>query len=131
MLPYSSNFTGTGFSGLTDVLHEAVLEQEGSSPPSSTVAVTVWPPSPVVSTVMEDVPWPPLIVPAETDQLYVTFMSPAPEAVKVIAEPMSTSAGQLTEIVGHGGFQPVHSAMVTVVELFALRLPSLTVTLAV
>jgi hypothetical protein len=117
---------------LTEVLHEAVLEQDGSSPPSSTVAVTVWPPVPVVSTVMEDVPWPLLMVPAETDQLYVTFMSPAPEAVKVIGAPCSTSAGQLTEMVGHGGTQPVHSAMVTVVVLCAVcPLPSLTSTDAV
>ena len=114
------------------MVHEAVLEQEGSSPPSSTVAVTLWPPIPAVSTVMEDVPWPLLIVPAETDQLYVTFMSPAPEALKVIGAPRSTSDGQLTEIVGHGGLQPVHSAMVTVVVLTAVCwLPSFTVAVAV
>src|SRR4030095_14912389 len=100
MLPYSSNFTAGGFGAFTDVLHEAVREQEGSRPPSSTVAVTVWPPSPSVFTVMEEVPWPPLLLPAETDQLYVTFMSPAPAAVTVICAPRSTSEGQLTEIVG-------------------------------
>src|SRR5258708_3046450 len=114
MLPYSSNFTAIGFSGLTCVLHEAVFAQDGSIPPSSTVAVTVWPPSPAVSTVMDDVPWPLLIVPVETVQLYVTFMSPAPEALKVIGAPSSTSAGQLTDTVGQGGTQPMHSPMVTV-----------------
>src|SRR5436190_18073072 len=108
MLPYSSNFTAGGFGGLTDVLHEAVLEQEGSSPPSSTVAVTVWPPSPAVSTVIDDVPWPLLMVPAETDQLYVTVMPLETDALKVIGEPKSTSDGQLTDTVGHGGLQLVH-----------------------
>ena len=102
------------------MVHEAVLEQEGSSPPSSTVAVTLWPPIPAVSTVMEDVPWPLLIVPAETVQLYVTFMLSAPEALKVIGAPWSTSAGQLTDTAGHGGLQPVHSAMVTVVVFIAV-----------
>jgi hypothetical protein len=41
---------------VTLVEHEAVLEHAGSNPPSSTVAVTVWPPSPAVSTVMLLVP---------------------------------------------------------------------------
>jgi len=50
-------------------VQEAVLEQEGSSPPTSTAAVTVWPLRLAVSTLMEDVPWPLLMVPAETDQL--------------------------------------------------------------
>ena len=105
---------------MTEVVHEAVLEQDGSSPPSSTVAVTLWPPIPAVSTVIEDVPWPLLMVPAETVQLYVTFMSPPMEAVKVIGAAWSTSDGQLTEIVGHGGLQSVHSAMVTVVVFIAV-----------
>src|SRR4029077_3509188 len=120
MLPYSSNFRAGGFGAFTEVVHEAVREHDGSSPPSSTVAVTLWPPSPALSTVMEDVPWPLLIVPAETVQLYVTFASPLTEAVKVIGAPSSTSDGQLTDTVGHGGLQPVHSAMVTVVVFIAV-----------
>ena len=78
---------------------------------------------------MVDVPWPLLMVPAETVQLYVTVTSPLTEAVKVIGAPWSTSDGQLTDTVGQGGRQPVHSATVTVVEPVAVcALPSLTVT---
>jgi hypothetical protein len=54
------------------VEHDAVVPvQLGSAPPRLTVAVTVEPERPVVSTVMVLVPWPLEIVPAETDQLYV------------------------------------------------------------
>jgi hypothetical protein len=69
MFPYSSNFVAGGFTPRTLVEHDAVLEQAGSSPPNSSVAVTVCPPNPSVFTVMLDVPWPLLIVPADTDQL--------------------------------------------------------------
>src|SRR4051794_21633470 len=71
ILPYSSNLRAIGFGGLTCVLQEFVVEHDGSAPPRLTVAVTVWLPSPAVSTVMLDVPWPLLIVPADTDQLKV------------------------------------------------------------
>jgi len=52
-----------------------------------TVAVTVWPARPVVSTLMVLVPWPLEIVPAETDQLYVNERpeSLLTDAVNVIA----------------------------------------------
>src|SRR5919112_3017021 len=63
--------------------------------------------TPVVSTVMDEVPWPLLMVPAETVQLKVgvTFGSP-PEtfAVNVTGVPgLTGSDGQLTLTVGHGG----------------------------
>jgi hypothetical protein len=41
MLPYSSNFVGGGCGAVTEAEHDAVREQAGSSPPISTVAVTV------------------------------------------------------------------------------------------
>jgi hypothetical protein len=57
---------------------------------------------------------------------------PDTEALNVIGEPCSTSDGQLTDTVGHGGSQPVQTATVTVVEEFAVWvLPSLTSTVAV
>src|SRR5687767_13450663 len=123
MLPYSSNLLGvTTTSCLTETVQEAVREHIGSTPPSSTVAVIVLPPTPVVSTVIAEVPWPLEIVPAETDQLYVRLIEPASptEAVKVAGWPASTSLGQLTETVGHGGLQSVHTATVTVVVAFAV-----------
>src|SRR5687768_4216204 len=69
MLPYSSNLRGSGGAGLTDVVQDAVFEHEGSAPPMLTVAVTACPPSPAVSTWIVEVPWPLVIVPADTDQL--------------------------------------------------------------
>ena len=69
MLPYSSNLRGSGAGGLTEVLQEAVFEHEGSAPPMLTVAVTDCPPRPAVSTWMVEVPWPLVMVPADTDQL--------------------------------------------------------------
>jgi hypothetical protein len=61
--------------------------------------------APVVSTVMAEVPWPLLMVPAETAQLYVgvTLRSPPLTlAEKVIGLPASTSSiGALTPTVGH------------------------------
>jgi hypothetical protein len=36
---------------------------------------------------MDDVPWPLVIVPADTDQLYVTLAVPETEAVKVTIDP--------------------------------------------
>src|SRR5215204_6378321 len=78
------------------------------------------------------------MVPADTDQLKVVVAPPvSPEtlAVKVIGWPGSTSLGQLTVTVGHGGrgaTQPVQSATVTVVEPLAVCwLPSFTSTVAV
>ena len=107
---------------MIDVVQEAVVPvQIGSAPPMLTVAVTLWPERPVVSTVIVEVPWPLLIVPAETDQLYVHVAPGAPpdtEAVYVIGWLASTSVGQLTETTGHGGgggTQPEQSATVTVV----------------
>src|SRR2546425_1118576 len=58
-----------GAFGRTGVEQDAVRPQLGSTPPTSTVAVTVWPPRPFVSTVIVEVPWPLVIVPAETVQL--------------------------------------------------------------
>ena len=75
---------------------------------------------------MVDVPWPLEIVPADTDQLKVVVAPPvSPEmlAVKVIGWPASTSLGQLTVTVGHGGgglTQSGQSATVTVVEPVAV-----------
>jgi hypothetical protein len=70
MSPYSSNLCGGGGGAVMLVEHEAVVPvQLGSTPPRLTVAVTVWPPRPVVSTVIVLVPWPLDIVPADTDQL--------------------------------------------------------------
>ena len=118
----------------TEVVQEAVREQAGSTPPSSTVAVMVLPPTPLVSTVIDEVPWPPEIVPAETDQLYVRFIEPESptEAVKASGSPSLTSLGQLTDTVGHGGLHSVQTATVTVVVAFAVCwLPSLTSTEAV
>jgi hypothetical protein len=118
------------------VVQELVAEHDGSAPPTFTVAVT-WPLTPLVSTVIVEVPWPLLIVPDDTDQLKVgvIFAGPfATDAVNVIGCPASTSDGQLTEIFGHtggGGTQPEQSATVTVALPFALRLPSLTSTVAV
>jgi hypothetical protein len=60
---------GVAWINSTLAVHEVILEQVGSSPPTSTVAVTVWPPSPSVFTVIDEVPWPLLMVPAEADQL--------------------------------------------------------------
>ncbi len=89
---------------------------------------------------MELVPWPLLMVPAETVQLKVgvTFGSPADTlAVNVMGVPGFTgSDGQLTSTVGHGG--GVGSAMqsqrstVTVVEVNAIQpQPSSTSTVTV
>ena len=66
------------------------------------------------------------MVPAETDQLYVQLAPSAPPetlAVNVIGAFGSTSVGQLTDTVGHGGggsLQSVQSATVTVVEPLAV-----------
>src|SRR5205085_7765427 len=84
------------------------------------------------------VPWPLLIVPAETVQLNVgvTFVSP-PEtfAVKVTGWPMVPVSGQLTLTVGHGGGacgMQLHRSTVTVVEVKAMHpQPSSTSTVTV
>jgi hypothetical protein len=49
--------------------HEASLWQDGSIPSTFTVAVTLCTASPVVSIVIDDVPCPEAIVPADTDHL--------------------------------------------------------------
>ena len=59
-------------------------------------------------------------------------MSPETDAVNVIGDPCGTLDGQLTETVGHGGLQPVQSAIVTVAEPgTGGAVPSLTLTVAV
>src|ERR1041385_4120341 len=120
MFPYSSNFRAGAAFGRTGVEQDAVRGQVGSTPPTSTVAVTVWPPRPFVSTVIEEVPWPLVIVPAETVQLYVGVTCGVPcvkFAVKVIELPSETSDGQVTFTVGHTRFgtEAVQLAIVTVV----------------
>src|SRR3712207_5607856 len=105
LMPNSSNLRGEAL-WTSDVVALFEVEHERSKPPQSTVAVTACPPVLDVSTVMLDVPWPLVIVPAETVQwkVGVTFGSP-PErlAVKVIGSPASTVSGPITLKVGQAG----------------------------
>ena len=103
---YSPNLTGGALFLLMLVVQELAVEQSRAKPPTSTVAVTVCPPIPVVSTLMLEVPCPELIVPAETVQLNVgvTFaLPPLTFAVNVRASSRFSSAvsGQETVTVGH------------------------------
>jgi hypothetical protein len=95
-----------------------------------TVAVMVVPAArPVVSTVMEDVPWPLVMVPAETDQLKVgvTPMSPpVTSAVKVAGCPHVTLSEQEMLTVGHAGggrLMQGHLRTVTVAVLVRVQTP--------
>jgi len=72
MSPYSSNFTGGGICALILVEHDDVLEHEDLVHQARQLL------SRSGRQVRSDhgngdVPWPLLIVPAETDQLYVTL----------------------------------------------------------
>jgi hypothetical protein len=67
--PYSSNLAGSPHPAGVAVAQEAVFGQPSGSPPTSTVASMFILKRPVVSMVIEDVPWPELIVPAEVVQL--------------------------------------------------------------
>src|SRR5207302_8491134 len=121
MLPYSSNLRGGVGGVVIGNVHEAVWLQVGSTPPISTVAVTDWPPRPFVSTVIELVPWPLVIVPAETVQLYVSETVGVPcvnRAVTVAVESGAAWLGQSTLTVGQTriGLQSVQVAIVTVVD---------------
>jgi hypothetical protein len=82
---------------LSEVLHSR------AKPPTSTVAVIVCPPVPVVSTLIVEVPCPEEIVPAETVQLKVGVTPESPpdtSAVYVGSAPSSASAGQETRTTG-------------------------------
>jgi hypothetical protein len=132
MLPYSSIFLGGTSPCGIEVVHEADVVQLRLKPPTSTVAVTVeLAGRPVVSTVIELVPWPLEIVPAETVQLKVGVTSGEPlsmVAVKVIGLPAGTVSGQETLTVGQARaslsslslssllMQPVQASTVTVVS---------------
>ena len=84
---------------------DGVQLQLSSRPPILTVAVMVEPAiSGVVETVIDGVPWPLVIVPAETVHSYVTLSCEPPLtfAVKVIVSPGTTSlAVPSTVIEGH------------------------------
>src|SRR5215207_2913114 len=102
MLPYSSSLSWKMNCG-TDDVQDINFGQDSGRPPTSTVAV-VKPVTPVVSTVMELVPCPLVIVPAETSQLYVSLASAGAfsmEAVKVAGSPCVTVSGHETTILGH------------------------------
>lgn len=83
------------------VEHDAKFGQSLGRPPTSTVAVKVWPPNPVLSKVIDAVPCPAVIFPADTVQLKVSLAEPPPDtfAEKVSVVPMSES-GQETTTVG-------------------------------
>src|SRR5437764_9569795 len=85
-------------------MHDAVLVQELSKPPTAIVAVSCCPPIPVVSTLMTGVPCPSVIVPAVLVHMKVKCGSgPTPliSAVNITMLPAcTTSVGQRTVIVG-------------------------------
>src|SRR6476646_6037706 len=112
-LPYVSISCACGSAATLPVADEVFGQSaHNAAPLISTVAVTLpFCGTPVVSTVMLEVPCPLEIVPAETVQLYVT--SPLDVAVKVIGVPgRATSVGPLTLSVGHVQFcwQSLHCA---------------------
>src|ERR1700754_1016829 len=100
---YSPTFVaGTAFPE-TEVVHDCDVLPSRENPPTSTVAVTVIPPIPAVSTMMVGVPCPELIVPAETVQLNVGDTVSSPPftlTVNVRSFPASTESGQVTLIIG-------------------------------
>src|SRR5438067_11981602 len=74
--------------------------QSLGSPPTSTVAVKGWFPNPVLSTVIDTVPCPSMIFPADTVQLKVILVEGLMFAVNLRVEPLLVS-GQFTENGGH------------------------------
>ena len=73
-------------------------------PETETLALINWPPSPVVSTIMDEVPSPAMIVPVVISHLYsglavgTTVLS---LARKTIDDPSSTLAGASMETISH------------------------------
>jgi hypothetical protein len=100
--PYSSNFRAVGGPQIGGSEHDAWFPQYFGRPPTSTVAVKVCPANPDVSRVIVAVPWPPVIFPADTDQLKVSLADGSPPdrlAEKIGVEPMPES-GHETVTVG-------------------------------
>jgi hypothetical protein len=100
--PYWSNFRarGGGHPGSTE--HDAWFPQLFGRPPTSTVAVKDCPPPPDLSTMIEAVPCPLAIFPADTVQLKVSLADGSP--VVIFAENVSVGpslkSGQATVTTG-------------------------------
>src|SRR6266404_6857632 len=100
--PYTSNIRAVGGGHTVGVAQDALFPQLSGSPPTFTVAVKGWPSNPVLSTVIDVVPCPAMIFPADTVQLKVSFADGSPPdtfAAKVSEEPMLES-GQVTTTTG-------------------------------